>query len=334
MEVNRKQFKVQAGEKFACAALPTTALEICDLPPNEPACLGHSCWASSGLPFRLNDRWKLQLGEFEANWLERGKKFVFTTKMPSAEPEILNEQDTRLLERLNLLLWGIAIVAGVPSIEFGSILSGGRTAQDALLRRVAPIESFYRTPGTSIPSTTVSELRSAARFVERFEKIVQRRQREQRSYWRPVSGLYAFVAAMKAPQAEIRLHQFVRAIESFLSPSVFGAKKFCKYACKFLRDAPRAQTTLRQMYDLRSAAEHHRLFDTRTLRGIQTPEKVAMQRARQAEAFARELYRRFFAEQEDYLEYFKDDKSLNTLWSDADKLATVWGEPFDIDGVA
>lgn len=246
----------------------------------------------------------------------------------------MDEENRLLSDRLHFLLWGIAIVAGVPSIESGRFLSGGRTAERVLIRSVGSIESFYQTHGAPTPHTTILDFRSAVRFAEHLEEIVQQKKRETRLYWRLMSGLNAFVNAMKAQRPDVRLHQFVRAVESFLPPSVFGGKEFGRYACTFLRGDSRTETTVQQMYDLRSAAEHHRPFDTRTLAGVPRPEEVAMQRTRQAEAFARELYRRFFAGQGDYLAHFKDDESLGTLWSSADALAGLWGEPFDIHAVA
>jgi hypothetical protein len=54
------------------------------------------------------------------------------------------------------------------------------------------------------------------------------------------------------------------------------------------------------------------------------PEAVAMRRTRQAEVFARELFGRFFAENEECLPYFLDDNALTRLWSGTAELKRIW----------
>jgi hypothetical protein len=288
---------------------------------------------SEDLPFKLDGWWKRQLGEFVSEEV-RLSDFVLTAKAQSAQPENLDTENEILSVRLHFLLWGIAITVGVPLIEVGRFFSGGRTAEQVDLRNSASLESFYRTPGALEPTATIADLQKAVRFAERLEKIHQARKSDERVYYRLASGLGAFVVALKAHQVAARHHQFVRAIESFLPPSVFGQKEFSQYAGKLLSPCSQTKTVLQQMYELRSAAEHHRPFDTRTLSGVTDPDAVAMQRTRQADAFARELFRRFFAENEDCLQHFKDDSALNSLWSNTAELKRIWGNPFDVHAIA
>ncbi len=332
-----EQFEIQPGENFACMVLFPGLSISCS--GGKRHFLGSGCWASEDLPFKLGglDGWfRRQLGEFVWDQVTNSN-FVLTAKAQSAQLENLGTENETLLGRLQFLLWGIAITAGVPLIENGRFFSGSKTAEQVDLCNSASVESFYQTDGTPQPTATIEDLRKAARFAERLEKIHQVRKSDERLYYRLASGLGGFVVALKAHQAAAKHHQFVRAIESFLPPPVSGRKKFSQYAGDLLSADPQPVTVLQQMYDLRSAAEHHRPFDTRALSGVAAADAVAMQRTRQAEAFARELFRRFFAEDEDCLQHFKDDDALNLLWSDTSdtaELKRIWGSPFDLHAIA
>src|SRR5260370_2174329 len=124
-------------------------------------------------------------------------------------------------------------------------------------------------------------------------------------------------------------------MEAFLPGSVRGRKHFADHAAVFLSN-PEEQDTrimLLQMYDLRSAAEHHRLFDERALPDVADPELAAMRRTRQAEAFARELYRRFLATEPSHLSLFQDETSLEEFWEDRARVRASWGQPLNLNEV-
>jgi hypothetical protein len=332
MDVAGEQFEVQPSEKFACMVLSGLLLRF-QRRSHEPHYLGRGCWASANLPFKLDDWCIRQLGEFIVGQLRMASDPVLTAKLSTLRPDLLDAENQLLCGRLRFLFWGMAAVVGVPSFASGWLLSGARTASGCELRDVRCMPPFYSTEGTAQPDATVDDLRRTVRLAGRLEKMRQERKADDGRYYRLASGLGAFDAALQAHQAAARHHQFVRTIESFLPPSVFGQKEFSQYAGRLLSANPRTDGVLRQMYELRSAAEHHRRFDTRALSGVANAEAVAMQRTRQAEAFARELFRRFFAENEDCLRHFKDDDALNSLWSNTGELKRIWGRPFDIHAI-
>lgn len=328
-----EQFEIQPGEKFGCMAFSGFSIAIPDLSNEMLSSLTSDCWISQRLPFKVDDWWKQQLGKIIADRLERYSSFVLTVKLPSSQPEIVDADNAFLSDRLNFLLWGIAVLAGVPEFESGRLLSGGRTPTNINLRQVGSVEQFYRTRAAPVPTATINDLGEAARFAVRIEAVKREKSEDVSLYWRLTSGLNAFVTGLKARHPDARLHQFVRAVESFLPPSVFGKNKFSEHAGLLLPTGSQTETVLQQMYDLRSAAEHHRRFDTRTLIGVANPETVAMQRTRQAEAFARELYRRFMTGKDDLSASFKNDDSIENLWSKSDELNRIWGSPFNIHAI-
>jgi hypothetical protein len=135
-----------------------------------------------------------------------------------------------------------------------------------------------------------------------------------------------------------RLHQFVRAIESFFpADKTKGSGQFQGWLSPLLVPHPDNSDTLLQLYDLRSAAEHHRIFSNRkaftNLPASANPNDVALRRTRQAEVLAREFYRRFLGQTSSNLPFFKDEASQDTFWSNLPAALTVWGAPFDLQAV-
>lgn len=174
-------------------------------------------------------------------------------------------------------------------------------------------------------------MKSAAFFSLSLEEIKAARA-QGLAYQRVGSGIDALIKGFQSPNPQERLHQLVRAVEAFLPASVYGRNQFADYAATFLSDSGQSdtRTVLLQMYDLRSAVEHHRRFDPRALPDVADPEDLAMRRTRQAEVFARELHRRFLAREERDLSIFRDEADLESFWSDRDRVRTSWGEPLNL----
>jgi hypothetical protein len=66
----------------------------------------------------------------------------------------------------------------------------------------------------------------------------------------------AFIAGLRAELADVRLHQFVRAAESFLPSAAWGAAAFVEHARSFVSENPDPATLLMELYRLRNVAEH------------------------------------------------------------------------------
>jgi hypothetical protein len=150
---------------------------------------------------------------------------------------------------------------------------------------------------------------------------------------RPISAIAAFQAGAQQTEPAYRLHQFVRTVEAFMPASVRGANDFVRYGAMLLKADMRNTDVLKQMYDLRSATEHHRPFDQRALPGVANPNDLAMQRARQAETLAREVLRRFVSGAQDLRQHLKDESSLDNFWANFQQVSQVWGTPLDINAV-
>lgn len=334
MPAGNNLFEIRPGEKFACLVFSSFSLVRVDGPGIET--FGDGYWVSDEfpvkLPFPLDDWWRRQLGEFVVNQLEHRSNFVLLVRRPSSQPRILNDENHFLKRRVEFLLWGLAISAGVPTFEFARLISGG-VDKDGTRIGVGSLQPFRQSGGLGNPEAGADDLRNAVAFVERLEEILRQKQSDVKRYWRIVGGFEAFRHGVSSPNAEVRLHQFVRAIESFLPPSAWGQDEFAKRASILLRDPKTANELLKEIYRLRNKAEHLEHFEEAKLSG-EVPEEIANRRLRQAEVLCREYYKRFFIRGHDFLTVYCDTGTIEDFWSNPDTVRAKWSEPFDLEAIS
>lgn len=317
---------IQPGEKFACVVFSGFDLAFQEIP--RLMRLGSGRWASDELAFTLDDWWRDQLGRIVVERMGKYSNFVLTSKALGPD-----EDERLLLNRVEWLLWGIAISAGIPTFELARAIFG-QMKEDIPRIRVSTVPSLFRSYGLERSKAEPDDFMRAARFAERVEEMYRRKQQDPRLYWRVLSGFTAFSLAAQTPHGERRLHQFVRAIESFLPPIVFGEKKFAEYGKTFLSQTDdSAAEVLGEMYRLRNKTEHHEHFEEARLSGS-VPQETANRRVRQAEALCRELYHRLFTESASFLEWYRDPTSIERFWADPAFVRDRWGSPFDLQCVA
>lgn len=349
-----EEFNLQDGESFA--SLIFTMFRIPDrrLPSSfsdHPIAIGQNCWVSCGMPFTIDDEWRKWLGGIISDRMENGPgKIVLTAK--SQNP---NESAEALLNRISLVFWGLTIVSGIPDFASGDQVHGhyqhDRSVQTEIkigfgMRRLYP--TYAPNPdhltGPPIFEIPESEFKQSVQFATRIESIHKNIEQEKKNrnildnrsltdfFSRIVSGFLALQEGMSSIFLPERLHQYARAIESFLPATVRGNRDFSSYLQDLLNPDPNNQSTLQQIYDLRSAQEHHRPFDQRALPGETDPDSVAWRRTRQTETLAREMFRRFLAGPIDHISQFRDENTLNQFWSNRDVI-NAWGPPFDIQKI-
>jgi hypothetical protein len=312
-------FEIGAGEKFASWVFSRSDLRLPDgLSATEVA---KGLWVSTGdeLPFKLDAWWRRQLGDIVADNLESEFSFCLTAKQPSQSPRILDAEVSLLERRVDFFVWGVVLSVGAPHCELCRRVSGGKSEEGFRLKLGTP-ENFVRVGGLPRPTAQVEDFVRAARFAKRIESMEAERESDAQLYWRALSGLDAFETAVKSRLAHVKLHQFVRSIESFLPSKASGELTFSEY-CKNL--CPTNETELREMYRLRNVSEHHRPF-FHAVGYIGDPAKTADRRLRQAEVLCRELFRRFFADLSDFEIHFRDNASLKRFWKDTPTLERAW----------
>ncbi len=334
MVANANDFQIKAGEEFACICFSGAKFSARQLP--DPFEAGPRLWVSGKPPVNLDEVWRKWLGKIISERIERFSSFVITARRGSTAD--------RLQARALHFFWGICITAGFIQFDTGHVIWGNlreAAAYQGGIRVGMGLSKVYRTMGVSPPEPTIADLQQAATLAERLEQMTQERDDDIANrnnpftalYLRPISAIAALQAGAQQTEPAYRLHQFVRTVEAFMPASVRGGSDFVKYGSVLLQPNSKNADALKQMYDLRSATEHHRPFDQRALPGVGNPNDIAMQRARQAETLAREVLRRFVAGPKDLLAHFKDETSLEKFWADSQQLSQAWGAPIDINAV-
>jgi hypothetical protein len=298
--------------------------------------LGRSSWASWHLP--VDPDVCAELGPQERERLGRTSFVLFATRraplpMTHAEPE--NES---LPQRVENLFYGLVVSGGVgytKAYRLAGAHLGGRISA-AMDEQQTFFPKMHREGGRPPSPLTLENFRSASRFADRLERVRQdhiENSKKDLAYWRFISGLSAFLdgCRTRTDRYDVRMHQFVRAIESFLPSDAFGADKFASYGKRLVTDSGGTETvaTLKEMYRLRNKFEHHEHWKEAHISGT-VPEKTVVARLHQAEALCREIYRRMLAGPSDNSSLWRSASDIKTLWSKAGNLDAIWGAPFDL----
>jgi hypothetical protein len=321
---------IEPGEKFACLAF--RFFSLADV-LHEEVNLGYGCWALPGPPLPLDDQWRAWLGEIEADQVEESNLVLFA-KSTSLTPIVVDAEMEALQARVQYLHWGIVIAAGIPSYEHAVIIAGGNDGGAARVRTVGALQRIWLTHGAHGALVAVPHFGEACDITTRIEVAYHARLQDS-TYRRVMRGLNAFVAGLRSQPGDVRLHQFVRAIESFAPPGTYRADGFVDCIGDLLPTNPDPSDVLRQLYNLRSAAEHHGDLD-KPLGHLPTADRfeVANRRVRQAEALARSLFRRLLSVRSAYLHQFRDDDSFRRFWSQPSWVRrSIWGEGIDLQNV-
>lgn len=167
MQVETNLFEVQSGEKFAC--LVFSAFDLLRVNAHGTVALGNGCWISdevpAKLPFPLDEWWRSQLGKFVVDQIDHWSNFVLLVKQPSLRPKILDDENHLLRVRVEFLLWGLTISAGVPTFVFSRLISGG-VGEDGPRISVGSMQLFHRSGGLGKPEADTDDMRRAVTFME------------------------------------------------------------------------------------------------------------------------------------------------------------------------
>lgn len=160
------KFELQPNEKFACVTI-SPGLDVSDLDEN-PQFLGHGCWLSRRPPFALDQPLKSALRRITCDAI-KDACFVFIAKILSSDPQNSNSEYEILIKRINFLLWGVTITAGVAKMwPYGCNLLAGDTADmEPWIRNAISLELFHATYGSPESTATLADVRRAILFVQR-----------------------------------------------------------------------------------------------------------------------------------------------------------------------
>ncbi len=327
----------------------------------------YNYWLSKEPPFDVDAAVQQQAGEFVAKKLTReeqtGCNVMITAKRCAPQlwhPFQEGEQDRR---RVRYFLYGLATWLGIPQFEEGLLFIGrGDNTRASMCygvpeRRSEGSASLLWSHSRGLAEQSRQELdrivsstretgqwslddriASAVKFAERLKQIIDchesdyERGRKPPRYWRVNSGVVAFLEACRSRLFHGRIHQYVRAIESFLPSNAWGEGQFVKKSSILCGSDQQTREALKEMYRLRSKAEHHEHFEDARLTGS-VPEETAWLRAWQAEVLCLELYRRLFTESSAFMDVYQDSDPISRFWQDDRAVRKEWGAQFRLAGL-
>ena len=283
---------------------------------------------------------------------------VFLTVKRSAPQSYHPLRDGRK-ERLKVTYFqaGLTVWLGIPEFNDATLLIGRRDGNRTHLLPVAlrpgfqgsvsqlwsnsaGLEQDIRQRLDGVVSRTVESrqwslaerIGLAAKFAGRLKQNIDSHEGDYKNgrkpprYWRVNSGVAAFLEACRSRLHHVRMHQYVRAIESFLPPDAWGETKFANTIGILCESG--AIESLKEIYRLRNKAEHHEYFENAELSGS-VPEETAWLRVWQAEVLCLELYRLFFTQSGNFLCAYSDSSSIKNFWANGASRAE-WGAPLHL----
>jgi|GEM_PF-6242075 len=359
-------FEVQPGECFGCLALKGLTRhgltfqvrpwrELLTALNDQPQDFD-DYWLSKEPAFAVETDTNQRLDSSLVEKLSSSE--VFLTVKRSAPQSYNLLQDGRE-ERLKVTYFqaGLAVWLGIPEFNEAVLLIGMRDKNRTHLLPVAlrpgfqgsvsqlwsnsaGLEQDVRQRLDGVVSRTVESrqwslaerIGLAAEFARRLKQIIDSHEgdyengRKPPRYWRVNSGVVAFLEACRSPLHHVRIHQYVRAVESFLPPKAWGETKFANTIGILCESG--VIESLKEIYRLRNKTEHHEYFEDAELSGS-VPEETAWLRVWQAEVLCLELYRRFFTQSGDFLSAYSDSSSIENVWAE-NAAASEWGAPLHL----
>jgi hypothetical protein len=266
---------IPIGNKFAMVAVTTEPR-----PPEVllPLWFDGGLWAVSRPPLALDATWKRWLG-LRAEELDKSNLFLIATS-PSGTPEILDDEHERL-ERVARFAFLALAIQGLYIERPGLILQGSRLANPFGLqvRSVHDTMPVFRLEGSERMPLTMQRLVAAGRMAWHMREIASRKQVPR--LWK---GVRSLTFGIQSRAGEDRLHAFVRALEAVIKPPQGRSERIFVHRCQtFTGRQDQNRGLLRELYRLRSAAEHlHDMSSVLTGHEFDR-ERIALQRTEQAE---------------------------------------------------
>jgi hypothetical protein len=317
--------------KFACYGLTTRTSGEFD----QPLLFDDGLYASATPPFFIDDWWREQLGELEMRRINECSLFITAI---SADPSA----DERFLLRCVSSSYYALLCQGVGYSPCGHrpegmLLAGENTSDGMRVGSIGSLNAHYEPPKVRSASVRQEHFKVSVDISKGIKTIFGEDveapwQRDREDYLRLRKGFNSLLDGVKHPQAHIRLHQFVRALEAVIKPKQGEALKKFIYRCQFFAGrTTQDQKLLGELYEMRSAAEHlNPISDKLSEYPKHERDNLKLLRTYQAELLAGFVYRKVFT-QAGMLGHFKSDESIVNFWQQqANDLITFWGNTINL----
>jgi hypothetical protein len=307
---------------FACFAIRTRVSS--DL--RRPAQLGNGVYATTEMPFQIDDFWKEHIGKIQTDDITNSNLFILAQ---SDEPDSTTKE---LLDKVNTCHFAL-LLQGVGYCQRGMSLFGPNTIEGRHVTRLGRVTDYYEPNKVLSADITRESLNSTAPLCQGLYTIYA--QQQGTDYLRLRKGFRTFLdASQKSPiDVHERLHQCVRAIEAVIRPRQGDGTKNFKFRCQFFAGRkPEDAELLEEIYELRCAVEHlNPMSDKLSAYSSGEQDDIKRIRAYQAELLAGFIYRKILTDAK-ILPTFRDEQTIADLWvRPANELIEFWGDHNTID---
>jgi hypothetical protein len=317
-------FPLPTGHKFACIALTNAGIA---LGLTNSIDLGSNLIILFETPFSLNAAWREWLGTIQADRLA-ASTLVILAHRASANVGVIDTENQALTEQCLSMLYAL-FLADVFHYDSGLILSGSNDDGDVRVRQVSRLDTFILPNGVTRIRIDESMIRRASIIAEGIRDI----HTSGSHHVRLRQGFHACREGLTEFYGAERLHQFVRAVEGVVKPKIGVTKKqFIDRGQVFAGNSAAAISVLRQLYELRSLAEHlHPFGNALASYPPDQHERIALRRAYQAQLLASNVYERILSSGT-LRALFSADDDIDAFWAQTrPQQILAWGKPIDLE---
>jgi len=308
------------GEKYAIIAVSRLPLDAFNLPDAEELTSG--LWFAQRIPFSLEQHWRDWIGTVRSDQI-RGAQLILVAKAASTAPDVLDEENQRLLALVGRLYQGL-LLAGSVWVEGDVVqITGSNCGGTISVRQINNVTAPANTHYGHASLIDIEGLRLAAQLVPVLNGFPAGK------YLRLCRVLNAFFSGIQEPDLRERLHQFTRCIEGLIFADAGQTTRQFKSRTE-LFVGPRQHDLMGALYVNRSAAEH--MNDP-----VLTARDEAQRRAEYlelvviAESIARGCLNRILLNLT-LLPRFEDEAAAASFWSLSEtERRSLWGDSMDID---
>lgn len=274
--------------------------------------------------FEIEEFWQGQLGEMKTKKIAENSLLLLAVVT-------LNDSsgsfDRELSRSVRSILYSL-FLQGIYFSDGGTILCGSNSTGRINIRSVQDLNPFVwprETVTAALDDAVVSRARIVASGLESMYIA-------DKSYRRLKRGFHSYLDGMTGKYEETRMRHFVRSIEAFIRPAIGNTRNhFVHRGQLFVGCSNEMAELLRDLYDLRSCAEHmndiHDLYPG--LSEAEIDKRTAMG-SFQSEVVANYAYRRAF-ESTEILKNFISDSSIQEFWGKPSKeQKEIWGKPVNV----
>ena len=311
--LNLSELGVSSNTKFSCLAMSTNVSgDLVD-----PLLVGSGLYAFFSSPFEKNKLWTETLGTDHDERLSTSNLLLVAFSNQCAHPA--------LARPVSMILYALLVQGRAYSVD--GLRFGGYNAGEGLhLDATGYLDDFFQPPKVIPDAVDVRSLRRSGEIAAGIATIF--RSDGDDHYLRLRKGFNSFLNGIKEGIfADARLHYFVRAVEAVIKPQIRGTgDQFVHRGQCFAGRSEAARDLLRQLFKMRSAAEHlNPMKNVLSDCDERVRDSLVALRTYQAELLAGHVYTRLLTDRT-LLEEFRTDDQIYALWRRQDhELKALWG---------